>query len=537
MANHRKTNDELGEENVRLRAQVAQLEDRLDHLTEHGAAAETAHRWEALHHTVMSAMSEVVLITDDTGRLVYVSPNAHYIFGHSEADILRQGRVTALLPGELFDPDVLAQRREIANIECRIRDAVGRARNLLVTVRRIDNIVGGTVLYACRDVTERKKIELDSELLSLTFERRVEARTQELRQDRERYRRLVEGLRDEYFFYSSDSQGVLTYLSPSVHTILGYTPNEIVGRNWREFADPDSPTFAEIENLERMHFAGLPSPMFRIAMRHANGELRMLEVRDGPVHDADGHVLASEGIVKDITKREQAEEDLRRTREGLEQRVAERTAELTAMNERLRDSEQRYRSLVEDNPEFITRWRSDGVLMFVNDALCRFYGAPRDELIGMNFMPMLVEQDREDFLAKVAQVSVANPVFTIEHRVVLPGGQIVWARWTNRALFNQNGELIEFQAVGSDITERRKAEEHARDQGLARMQLASLTSRERDVMRLVVAGDANKVIARKLALSVKTIEKHRSSLMRKLRVRSVPKLVRLAMLAEEWEAP
>jgi DNA-binding NarL/FixJ family response regulator len=51
-------------------------------------------------------------------------------------------------------------------------------------------------------------------------------------------------------------------------------------------------------------------------------------------------------------------------------------------------------------------------------------------------------------------------------------------------------------------------------------------------MRLVVAGDANKIIAKKLALSVKTIEKHRSSLMKKLHVRSVPELVRLAMLTE-----
>ena len=51
-------------------------------------------------------------------------------------------------------------------------------------------------------------------------------------------------------------------------------------------------------------------------------------------------------------------------------------------------------------------------------------------------------------------------------------------------------------------------------------------------MRLVVAGNANKVIARKLDLSIKTIEKHRSSVMRKLQVKSVPDLVKLAMLIE-----
>jgi PAS domain S-box-containing protein len=214
----------------------------------------------------------------------------------------------------------------------------------------------------------------------------------------------------------------------------------------------------------------------------------------------------------------------------------ERTAELTAMNERLRDSEQRYRSVVEDHPEFIARWRDDGVRTFVNEALCRYMGASREELIGTSFMPLLIEQDREVFKAKIAQVSVDNPVIVDEHRTVLPDGRTAWHRWSHRALFSKEGELIEFQSVGSDITERRKVEEQAREQGMAKMQLATLTPRERDVMRLVVIGDANKVIARKLGLSVKTIEKHRSSLMKKLRVRSVPKLVRLAMLAEEVEA-
>jgi FixJ family two-component response regulator len=91
---------------------------------------------------------------------------------------------------------------------------------------------------------------------------------------------------------------------------------------------------------------------------------------------------------------------------------------------------------------------------------------------------------------------------------------------------------VEFQSVGCDVTERRRREEQARERALAVVQLQALRDRERDVMRLVVAGDANKIIAKKLALSVKTVEKHRSSLMKKLHVRSVPELVRLAMLTE-----
>src|SRR6478752_3004253 len=87
MSQNRKTNTELSDENKHLRAQVAQLEDRLDHLSEHGAAAIALQQAESLHREVMGAVADVVLVADEAGRLKYVSPNAHLIFGHSAADI------------------------------------------------------------------------------------------------------------------------------------------------------------------------------------------------------------------------------------------------------------------------------------------------------------------------------------------------------------------------------------------------------------------------------------------------------------------
>ena len=219
-------------------------------------------------------------------------------------------------------------------------------------------------------------------------------------------------------------------------------------------------------------------------------------------------------------------------------RVQERTAELTAKNEQLRESEQRYRSVIQDHLEFIIRWRDDGVRTFVNDSYCRYCeaiarGADRHELHVV---------DRRGRPKKCCKKSwrrcrSRSPWSCIEHRVVTPDGRIVWEHWTHRALFNQQGKLIEFQSVGCDVTERRKREEHAAERARShRTDCATLTDREHDVMRLVVAGDANKVMARKLGLSIKTIEKHRSSLMKKLHVRSVPELVRLALLIEELRA-
>ena len=388
-------------------------------------------------------------------------------------------------------------------------------------------------MYVCRDVTERTKLGLDYELLSLTLERRVEERTRELRESRERYRRLVEGLRDEYLFYATDEDGIVTYTSPSVHTILGYTPDKVIGRNWREFVDTSNPQYLELEHLESMRFAGIPTPPFSAWVLHASGESRLLEFRDAPVRDADGRVVANEGIGKDITKRHEAEEALRRAHEELEHRVRERTAELTEKNEELRKSKERYRSVIQDHLEFIIRWRDDGVRTFVNDSYCSYWNAPSDSLIGTSFMSGILEEDKEPLKHKLAAVSVENPVVVHEHRIIKPDGRILWEHWTHRALFNDQRQLIEYQSVGCDVTERRKREEHAQARALASAQLRALTEREHDVMRLVVAGDPNKVMARKLGLSIKTIEKHRSSLMKKLRVRSVPELVRMAMLLDE----
>jgi len=531
MAESRKTNARLIEENHRLRAQVAQLEDRLDHLAEHGAAAKALKECEALHRDVLSVVSDAVLITDDAGRLAYVSPNAHFIFGHAAADISRQGRIGFVLPTNLFDPDLLEQRGEIANVECQIRDSVGRARDLLVTVRRISGH-GGTVLYAVRDVTERKRMALDNELLEHSLERRVEQRTREMFDSRERYRRMVEGLRDEYLFYATDPDGIVTYVSPSVFPILGYTPQQLIGLNWRTHIDTSHELYPELEELERMRFASGATPPFRAPVVHASGKVLILEFRDASVRDADGRVIASEGIGKDITERLERDEALQRAKDDLEIQVRERTAELSAINQHLLESKNRYQSVVDDQLEFIVRWRCDGTAIFENEAYRRHCQTMQKELEGSNFLSSIVEEDRESLLGKLDEVTVDNPVVVHEHRAVGAEGRTIWEKWTHRALF-ADGEFVEFQSIGSEFTDQRRRNKQAEELTVAMAQLGTLTEREHDVMGLVVAGDANKVIARKLELSVKTIEKHRSSLMKKLQVRSVPELVRVSMFIDE----
>jgi PAS domain S-box-containing protein len=137
----------------------------------------------------------------------------------------------------------------------------------------------------------------------------------------------------------------------------------------------------------------------------------------------------------------------------------EDVGERMAMERALRESEARYRRVVEDQTELIVRCLPDGTRTFVNQAYCRYSEAPAEELIGTSFFPCIPEDEQELVRRKYAGLTAEHPVATDEHRVFTPRGELRWHRWTDRGIFDAGGKLVEIQAVGSDITEEREAHE------------------------------------------------------------------------------
>ncbi|MEG4911718.1 AAA family ATPase [Microcoleus sp. B7-D4] len=193
---------------------------------------------------------------------------------------------------------------------------------------------------------------------------------------------------------------------------------------------------------------------------HYSERIVPLEVTSTPILDDTGNVEYAIVAFQDISERKQAQitliENVR-----LEQEIRERKK----TEEALQQSEARYLGILEDQTELIARYLPDGTVTFVNEGFCRFFGLTREQLIGHHYAPVVFEEDREYVTRVVNSISQENPVVTIENRVIV-SSQVRWTQWVNRAIFDDSGCIVEFQAVGRDISARKKAEaelEQAKD--------------------------------------------------------------------------
>lgn len=124
----------------------------------------------------------------------------------------------------------------------------------------------------------------------------------------------------------------------------------------------------------------------------------------------------------------------------------------------LKASEARYRSLIEDQTEFIVRWQPDGTRTFVNQSYAEYFGDTPENLIGTNFFPLVLEEYRDALLIKIHNFSVESPSGLTVHEVYRPDGSTGWQEWTDRAIFDEHGQLVEIHSVGRDVTARMQAE-------------------------------------------------------------------------------
>ncbi|HEX4438527.1 MAG TPA: PAS domain S-box protein [Thermoanaerobaculia bacterium] len=125
----------------------------------------------------------------------------------------------------------------------------------------------------------------------------------------------------------------------------------------------------------------------------------------------------------------------------------------------LRESEKRYREIVDSQTDLICRFLPDTTLTFVNEAYARYFGGASESLVGRSFLDLIPEPAQAVTRTQVESLVREPRAETHEHEVVRADGSLGWNQWTNYPVRGRDGRVLEFQAIGRDITDRKRAEE------------------------------------------------------------------------------
>ncbi|MBD2078702.1 EAL domain-containing protein [Leptolyngbya sp. FACHB-17] len=205
-----------------------------------------------------------------------------------------------------------------------------------------------------------------------------------------------------------------------------------------------------------------------IEIHHADRVIP-LEVWATPMLDQQGQVRYAIATFQDISERKRSEAE--RKRRELEQQVVENT---------LLVSEYRYRQLVQAQTDLILRSLPDTTITFANDALCHALGRTLDQIVGTKWSSFVPQHDLEKLHCKIATLSPNHPIFESINQDVRANDQTGWTQWLDLGIFDQQGQLIEIQSVGRDVTALQ--EKILREQALNRVFQAIRNSLDLDTI-------------------------------------------------------
>lgn len=269
---------------IRLKQLRARLGETTGALTENRIIQEALKDSEDTHRAVLANISDAVFITDDTGRFTFICPNVNVIFGYSGEEVAAMGTITRLLGRQTVAPAALKKTGEIRNQNWAVRDKSGETHNLLVNIKQV-RIKDGTLMYSCRDVTERHRAE------------------QALMESEKKFKRMFEQAPLSY--QSLDAKGNFTAVNDTWLASLGYRREEVLGHNFSEFLKPEW----------KDHFAR-NFPRFKAVGEILGVEFEMVKKNGSPIlvsfhgkigRDRSGNFKCTHCVFTDITLQRSAE--------------------------------------------------------------------------------------------------------------------------------------------------------------------------------------------------------------------------------------
>lgn len=260
-----------------------------------------------------------------------------------------------------------------------------------------------------------------------------------------------------------EENGAMRYASPSMERIMGYKPEEVVGKLTRDLVHSDD-VAGMVDTMIDIFFnpAGTDTPLAFRARCKGGGWVHLEGVANNLLDDP-----AVEGVVvsfRDVTGRVQAEEEARRREEDLRRRAARNEA-------RLRESEERFRATFEQAAVGMAHLDLDGRWLRVNPKLCETVGYGCEELQKKTFQDITHPDDLDADIEQVGRLLEGEiDEYSTDKRYIRKDGSHLWINLRVSLVREPSGEPVHFVSVVEDIDERKKAE----------LILGSLTPREEE---------------------------------------------------------
>jgi PAS domain S-box-containing protein len=277
-----------------------------------------------------------------------------------------------------------------------------------------------------------------------------------LRESERKYRQLHETMMDA--FASVDLKGRILDSNRAFQTLLCYTGEELRSRSYQDLT-PEKWHEREARIVAEQVLPRGYSEVYEKEYRRKDGAVFPVELRTFLVRGNDGDPVAMWAIVRNVTERHQAADALRPSRDLLEARVRERTAELEAANAALRQSEERYRSLVHNLNVGVFRNTPGpaGRFLEANPALARIHGYDSvDELLQVKVADLY--QWPEERMATMQDLLRSGKVLDQELRLKRRDGHPIYAAVSATSHLGADGQIEWIDGVLEDVTERRRLE-------------------------------------------------------------------------------
>jgi PAS domain S-box-containing protein len=287
--------------------------------------------------------------------------------------------------------------------------------------------------------------------------RRLEAQSSALQASESDYRALVEGSIQGVYIHQ---QGVIQLANPALARIFGYeSPDVLIGLDHLMLAVPHERDW--LEDNVAAHLEGRPAPdHYEYEGVRREGAFVWIECQVSNIEWRGAPAILA--TLQDITARRQAEVMLRQAHAELETRVQERTAALQQVNEALRASETKYRTLVENIPQRIFVKDKNSVYLSCNESYARDIGIQPGEVAGKTDYEFFPKELADNYRADDRRIMESGKTESIEERYLLKGEEI-WVQTIKTPVRGEDGTVAGVLGIFWDITERKQAGDALRE--------------------------------------------------------------------------